>query len=81
MALAMSPNTSWEHHPFSGPLIALHESRHPLDYAVSGVLLLGLGAGLCWPAFRLTAASIALSIASAVVWVALGIWAATIASC
>ena len=49
MALAMSPNTSWGHHPFSGPLVALHESRHPLDYAVSGGLFLVLGA---WPFCR-----------------------------
>ena len=81
MAAAMTPNTSWEHHPFSGPLVALHESRHPLDYVVSGAVLLGLGAGLCGPAFRATFLSVAISIATAVAWVALSMWTAAVASC
>lgn len=80
MAAAMTPSTSWEHHPFSGPLVALHEARHPWEYAVSGAIFLGLGAGLCGPAFRVTVVTVGIAIISAVAWVALSIWAAAMAS-
>jgi len=81
IAAFMTPNTSWEHHPFAGPLVALYESRHPADFAVSLAIWAGLGAGLCWPAFRPSALAVAVSIASAVAWVVLGVWAAGVASC
>ena len=81
MVAFMTPNTSWEHHPLAGPLVALYESRHPTEFAVSLALWAGLGAGLCWPAFRLSGLAVVGSVASAVAWVALGVWAAAVASC
>lgn len=77
----MTPNTSWEHHPFAGPLVALHESRHPVEFAVSLAIWCGLGMGLCWPTFRPSMLTVLISLASAVAWVALGMWAASVAAC
>jgi len=81
MALAMTPNTSWEHHPYAGPLVALHEASRPVDFAVAVAVWVCLSAGLCAPAFRVTALSVLTCLASAGAWVALGIWAAGAASC
>jgi len=81
IAAFMTPNTSWEHHPFAGPLVALYESRHPAEFAVSLAIWCALGMGLCWPAFRLSTLAILTGVASAVTWVALGVWAASVASC
>jgi len=78
MAAFITPNTSWEHHPFAGPLVALYSSR---NYPASLVIWAGLGAGLCWPAFRPSVLAVAGSVASAVAWVVLGVWAAAMASC
>ena len=77
----MSPNTSWEHHPFAGPLVALNESRNPAEFVFSFAIWSGLGAGLCWPAFRASVLAVAVSLASAAAWVALSVWAAGVASC
>ena len=52
MALSMTPNTSWEHHPYSGPLVVLHTARQPLDYLIGLLMWAILGPGLCLPAFR-----------------------------
>lgn len=80
-AAYMTPNTSWEHHPFAGPLVAIYESRHPAEFAVAHAVWAGLGAGLCGPAFRPAVAAAAASAASAAAWVALGVWATGVASC
>lgn len=48
----MTPMTSWEHHPFAGPLVAIYESRQFAEFAVSFGIWFGLGLGMCWPAFR-----------------------------
>jgi hypothetical protein len=81
MALSMTANTSWEHHPFSGPLIVLHTARQPLQYVVGGLMWLVLGAGICLPAFRVTVGTVIACIASSVVWVSISMWTATVASC
>jgi hypothetical protein len=81
MAAFITPNTSWEHHPFAGPLVAVYHSRHPAELALSLAIWAGLGIGLCWPAFRLSGLAIVFSVASVAAWVALGVWAAATASC
>jgi hypothetical protein len=81
IAAFMTPNTSWEHHPFAGPLVALYESRHPAEFAISLTIWCGLGMGLCWPTFRPSMPAILISVASVVVWVVLGVWTASVAAC
>ena len=81
IAAFMTASTGWEHHPLAGPLVALYESRRPAEFAVSLAIWSGLGMGLCWPAFRPSTLAILISVASAVAWVALGVWAAWAASC
>ena len=80
VAASMTPNTSWEHHPFLGPLVVLHTARQPLDHAVGGVTLAALGTGLCLPAFRANAATVVVAVLSAVAWVGISILAAASAS-
>jgi hypothetical protein len=76
----MSPNTSWEHHPLSGPLIVLHAASRPVDYVIGVMLWLVLGAGLCMPAFRASICTAVMCIVAAILWVSISIWAALIAS-
>ena len=81
IAAFMTPNTSWEHHRFAGPLVSMYESRHPAEFAVNLAIWCGLGMGLCWPTFRPSMLAILISVASAVAWIALGVWAASVAAC
>lgn len=81
MVAFITPNTSWEHHPFAGPLVAIYESRHPAEFAVCVAVWAGLGAGLYGPAFRPSVPAAVVSVASAAAWAALGVWAAGMASC
>ena len=81
MSLSMTPGTSWEHHPFSGPLIVLHTAIYPVDYCIGGLMWVGLGAGLCLPAFRVNVLTVIVSIAAGCVWVIISISAAASAAC
>ena len=38
MDSTMTPNTSWGHNPFSGPLVVLHTAVQPLDYIIGGLM-------------------------------------------
>ena len=81
MRSSMSPDATWEHHPFSGPLIVLHTAREPVDYVVGIALLAVLGGGLCSPVFRVSFWTLLLAFLSALAWVNVSAAMARIAAC
>jgi hypothetical protein len=73
MLAFMTSTRSFEHHPFSGPLIVLHTARQPLDYVVGGLLLALFGVGLCLPAFRRNGVTVIMSILSGAWWIGISV--------
>lgn len=77
----MTPNSSFEHHPFSGGLILLHTSSSVDEYLIStGIclaLLLGIFSFVIWPKVL----TVLMSIASLAAWLTLSIKLAAWASC
>ena len=75
-----SPNKSYEHYAFSGPLISFMYSAPLADriigLPITGVLLLGIFS----PILRLNAFTVVCSVASIIAWFSLSILAAASAS-
>lgn len=76
----MTPNTSWEHHPYSGPVVVLHGAHTPVGYLVGGAMLIVLSAGICLPAFRPSILTVIIAFMSGAAWVGISYMAAMIAS-
>jgi hypothetical protein len=81
MTMTMTPNTSWEQSPFSGPLVFLHCSNDSTSRMFSAIMLAVLSGGLCLPAFRLTWWTLSIFLLSVFVWVWCSISAAAAAVC
>lgn len=76
----MDSNTSWEHHPCSGPIVVFHTAQQPFDYIFGALMFVTLSVGICLPAFRFGKGNIVVSAVSALAWVGISMWAALMAS-
>jgi hypothetical protein len=80
MAISMTPNTSFEHHPFSGPLSPIHSYVTAEGKIFGWIALAVLGAGICLPGFRFHFATVAIATVSVGAWILLSYWCAVVAS-
>ncbi|MEL6104828.1 MAG: hypothetical protein AAFU85_02270 [Planctomycetota bacterium] len=66
--LQMTPNTSFEHHPYSGALILIHEARTAIQLVVCSVICLAMIGGIFAVVIRPNALTALLSASSLFAW-------------
>ena len=76
LLLNFETSESWEHHPYSGPLIAMYLSSSLVDFVTAVAIFVPLSVGICLPAFKANGATFVVCGICMLLWFAMSMSAA-----